>query len=200
MIISVINNKGGVGKTTTATILAELASRERKAQVIAADVCGQQNMIDNLTGDNDESLYGIELLPSPDRTPQEKKLREYDYAIIDTPPTTQSSVVRNVIEYSDVVVVPFKPEKHAIFGLDTVSMLIPEGKKVMYLCVSPSRIGVSQTGYIELVKEEIQPLFRWPMLLRVQSNVDSHLSFDRGLKEDEKKAFADFFKAIKKGK
>lgn len=64
-IISIINNKGGVGKTTSTAILAELLSYLGK-KVLLVDLDGQSNLsmqFGNYTEDTDAILQGIEEPP-----------------------------------------------------------------------------------------------------------------------------------------
>lgn len=65
IIISIINNKGGVGKTTSTSIFAELLSYLGK-KVLLVDLDGQSNLsmqFQNYTEDTDAILQGIEDAP-----------------------------------------------------------------------------------------------------------------------------------------
>lgn len=202
MIISVMNNKGGCGKTTTATILTELASRVSGARVLAADTDSetQQALFDNLNvGDEGGFLYNVDVLPCPDRTPPEEQLREYDFAIVDTPPRTDSRFMKKIIEYSDLIVVPFKPEKHDLFGLDEMAKLIPDDKTVILLCLMPPTRGVAHTENLELA-EKVFPgaVFQWKMPLRVLKNIERRKPFDFGLPQKDKVAYSKLFEKIRR--
>ena len=197
MIISIINNKGGVGKTTCSTILSELAARQGK--VLAVDICGQQNMIDNFMVDNKLVFDRITTLSSPDKTPDESKLKGYEYVIIDTPPNTQSSVIRKVIGFSDVIVVPFMLQKHAIYGLDEVFAIVPDDKDGFLICVASGQLGEYEKSLLTIVENNFaDTLVRWPLLARVEKNIGLHRQFDFGLRQDEKKIFERTFKQIKR--
>lgn len=202
MIISVMNNKGGCGKTTTATILTELASRQLNVRVLAADTDSetQQAFFDNLNvGDAGGFLANVDVLPCPDRTPPEAQLREYDFAIIDTPPRTDSRFMKKIIEYSDVIVVPFKPEKHDLFGLDEMAKLIPDEKPVILLCLMPPAKGEAHVSNLEIA-ERVFPgaVFQWKMPLRVLKNIERRKPFDWGLPQKDKAAYSGLFEKIRK--
>ena len=195
MIISIINNKGGIGKTTCSTILSELAARQ--GEVLAVDVCGQQNMIDNLMVDNELVFKKITTLSSPDKTPDENKLKGYEYVIIDTPPNTQSSVIRKIIGFSDVIVVPFMLQKHAIYGLDEVFAIVPDDKDGFLICVASGQLSEYEKSLLAIVEDNFSnTLVRWPLLARVEKNIGLHRYFDFGLRRDEKKIFENTFRLI----
>ena len=183
MIIAVINNKGGIGKTTCSTILSELAANRGDVSVLAVDVCGQQNMIDNLTINNETVFEKIAVLPSADKTPAENKMKGYNYVVVDTPPNTQSSVIRKIIDFSDVIVVPFMLQKHAIYGLDEVFSIVPDDKDGFLICIAPRQLGQYEKNLLSLVENNFgNTLIRWPLLARIEKNIGLHRAFDYGLK------------------
>ena len=201
MIIAVINNKGGIGKTTCSTILSELAANRGDVSVLSVDVCGQQNMIDNLTINNETVFEKITVLPSADKTPAENKMKGYNYVIVDTPPNTQSSVIRKIIDFSDVIVVPFMLQKHAIYGLDEVFSIVPDDKDGFLICIAPRQLGQYEKNLLALVENNFgNTLIRWPLLARIEKNIGLHRAFDYGLRKEERDIFQDTFLQIEKVK
>ena len=156
-IICIANQKGGVGKTTTAiNLAASLATAEKKTLLIDCDAQGNatsgmgingrdihlRNMYHALIGQAalqdvivktliphldlapaDQELVGIEIefVSLSDR---EKKLRyliwnleeEYDYLIIDCPPSLGFLTV-NALVAADFVIIPLQCEYFAMEGL-----------------------------------------------------------------------------------
>lgn len=162
-IITVKNQKGGIGKTTVALNLARaLSHNQRRVLLIDLDVT-QANLSTSLLGDiSEEGRFGIihllatnigmakcineteyemidiipaeglvngmelniETILSSKTSPQtalkealdEKILREYDYVLIDNPPSISQASINSLVA-SDYVLVPFKPEDYSIDGL-----------------------------------------------------------------------------------
>jgi chromosome partitioning protein len=165
-IIAVANQKGGVGKTTTAVNLAaSLAATKRQVLLIDLDPQGNATMgsgidkydvaatsyellIDELPFEqvvckNTEGVYDL-IAANSDVTAAEIKLMEvlareqrlkkalapiknqYDYIIIDCPPSLNMLTV-NAMTAADSVLVPMQCEYYALEGLtalmDTISQL-----------------------------------------------------------------------------
>lgn len=157
MVISIANQKGGVGKTTTAINLsAALARADKRVLLIDLDPQGNSTLSFLDHGVFDLSVYdlltesqvaftdvikstkvaGLDVLPSrinlakfeskligefdapfrlKDRIESLKK--DYDYIVIDTPPTLGLITV-NALVASDYLLVPIQPSYFALEGTD----------------------------------------------------------------------------------
>lgn len=159
-IISVQNNKGGLGKTSLVTNIAGVLS-EQGNRVLIIDTDGQGNvaltfgvkpdelsfsiydvLIDNydpkgaiknvsdnldiLPSNSDMDFFDMEVLTNVRKKYKNpfyllrNNLRglseEYDYIIIDSPPSL-GLIAGNIFSYTDYVVIPFQPELYAVRGL-----------------------------------------------------------------------------------
>lgn len=157
MITSVINQKGGTGKTTTAVNLASaLVSKKKKVLVVDLDPQGNLsyslgiNEFDHSISDalqkekkiNEVVVEreGIDIIPTDQRLSKLefgkklserllrdylRKIRGYDFIIIDCPPSL-SSLTINALNASDNVIIPIQLDVFSIQGLEQIVGTIDE--------------------------------------------------------------------------
>ena len=125
-IIAIANQKGGVGKTTTAINLASCLAEAGK-KVLTIDLDPQGNMTSGLGGmkiiPSNVNLAGaeIELLGIEDKEYILKNAvdyvrDDYDFIIIDCPPSLNMLTI-NAMTTADSVLVPIQCEYYALEGL-----------------------------------------------------------------------------------
>lgn len=164
MITSVINQKGGTGKTTTAVNLASALVRKKK-KVLLIDLDPQGNLSYSLgISDFEFSISdallqkkkisevvvereGISVVPTDRRLSQLefgkskkisefllrdvlRKVKAYDYVIIDCPPSL-SALTLNALSASDNVVVPIQLDVFSIQGLEQITDTIGEVRSTL---------------------------------------------------------------------
>lgn len=177
-VISVINLKGGVGKTTTSANMAYELAEHHMSRVLIVDNDKQGNISRLFKAYSDEEECGMakimlqenvrdaikpteytnidivtanmSLLIANDRVAKskdegqheklrcfldminnvknEEDFREYDYVIIDNPPTIDMCVI-NALACTDDVIVPVKVDKWALEGLEIITEQIREAKE-----------------------------------------------------------------------
>ena len=125
MIIGVLNQKGGVGKTTLSIgIAAELA--RQGARVLLIDADPQGSSLDWAAAREGAALFSIVGLPRATIHKEIENLRQnYDHVVIDGPPRV-TDLARSAIMASDVVVIPVQPSPYDIWAADDVVKLIAE--------------------------------------------------------------------------
>ena len=125
MIIGVLNQKGGVGKTTlSVNIAAALAHSGTRVLLIDADPQG--SALDWSAAREGAPLFSVVGLP---RASIHKEIGEigkgYDHIVIDGPPRV-TDLARSAIMASDVVLIPVQPSPYDIWAADEVVKLIQE--------------------------------------------------------------------------
>jgi chromosome partitioning protein len=123
MIISILNQKGGVGKTTLAVHIATALSRmKRKVILIVADPQG--SALDWAAARDGEPSFPVVGLP---KASIHKELpavaRGYDTVIIDGPPRVYE-VARSAIAASDLVIVPIQPSPSDVWAAKEIADLL----------------------------------------------------------------------------
>ena len=112
-IIALVNQKGGPGKTTIAMHLAgTLARRSFKVLVVDADPQGTATRWASSAPDDAEFPAGIARLGGGDvklHREVKKFLTDYDFIVIDCPPSADSPVSQSALLIADLCLVPIIP-------------------------------------------------------------------------------------------
>lgn len=125
MIISVINQKGGVGKTTLAISLAA-AFAGRKLRVILVDADPQGSALDWVAVRGKDTPFAAVGIPKPILHLELPKLaKDYDMMVIDGPPRIYE-VARSAVMASDAVLIPVLPSQFDVWAAEESVKLLEE--------------------------------------------------------------------------
>lgn len=125
MIISVLNQKGGVGKTTISVNIAACLAKQNK-RVLLVDADPQASALDWSAARETDAIFSVIGLPKPTIHKEIKLMgRDYDFVVIDGPPRV-TDLARSAIMASDVVLIPVQPSPYDIWASDEVVQLINE--------------------------------------------------------------------------
>jgi chromosome partitioning protein len=148
MIVSVVNQKGGVGKTTLAVNLAG-AFAETGSNVLLVDTDPQGSVL-QWHSTNESSVFDVEHCPfALKKTHAKSYNRRYDQIVIDSPPALEA-ITRASLLVSSLAIVPITPSPLDIWSAkETVRMIEEAGKSnkpletrlLVYRKVSGTRIG-----------------------------------------------------------
>lgn len=125
MIIGILNQKGGVGKTTLAVHLADALAR-RKHKVLLVDADPQGSSLDWAAARQGKPLFAVAGLPKPSIHKELPALaNDFDMVVIDGPPRVYD-VARAAIMASDFVLIPVQPSPYDVWAAKEVVDLVNE--------------------------------------------------------------------------
>ena len=127
MIISILSQKGGSGKTTLALALAAAFARTGKA-VLLVDADEQGSALTWADAREAEPLFTCVGMPKPTLHKELPSLsKNYDLVLVDGAPRV-SSVARSAIAASDAVLVPVQPSPMDVWAANEIVELINDAK------------------------------------------------------------------------
>lgn len=127
MIFGILNQKGGVGKTTLSVNLAASLARAG-GRVLLIDADPQGSALDWAAARQGSPLFTVVGFPRPSIHKEIAQMgKGYDHIVIDGPPRV-TDLARSAIMASDVVVIPVQPSPYDIWAADEVVKLIEEAR------------------------------------------------------------------------
>lgn len=124
MIIALLNQKGGVGKTTLAVHLA--ASLAAKGRTLLLDADPQGSAVSWSSQRETAPPFTVTALAKPTIHRDIQQISHgYDYVVIDGPPRA-SDLARSVIMASDFVLIPVQPSPYDLWAAQETVGLIQE--------------------------------------------------------------------------
>ncbi|HGJ5890437.1 MAG TPA: ParA family partition ATPase [Arsenophonus apicola] len=127
MIISVLNQKGGVGKTTlSVNIASRIAATGERVLLLDADPQG--SALDWSAAREEKLLFSVLGLPRATiHKDVSKFIDDYNHIVIDGPPRV-TDLARSAIMASDFVLIPVQPSPYDVWASQEVITLIEEAK------------------------------------------------------------------------
>lgn len=129
MIISFLNQKGGVGKTTLAIHIADSLSRKDK-KVLLVDADPQASALDWAENSENGNRFSVVGLPKKTLRSELRTIEaDYDYIVVDGPPRVHE-IAMAAIAASDLIVIPVQPSPFDVWSLKDIVDLVNEVKTI----------------------------------------------------------------------
>lgn len=114
-IVAVVNEKGGVGKTTTVMALAALAAVTERVLVVDLDPQGSAVDWASAAESNGNDLDFQTVTARDPENLKDMRSLEFDLILVDTPGNLQNAeLLRQIATYSDHVILPAEPTAMAV--------------------------------------------------------------------------------------
>jgi len=127
MVISLVNQKGGVGKTTVAINLASGLAL-RGFSVLLVDSDPQGSVLQWYSIQNQEFLEVERLAQRFDSAGFRKRTSKRDYVVIDAPPAI-SDITIDVLDATDLVLIPVGPSALDLWSSKRILDLLAKSRK-----------------------------------------------------------------------
>jgi len=131
-----INHKGGVGKTTLALILSQIAL-EKGVKVAAVDLDPQRNFTDAMALVRERYEGSLKVTDQIND--------DGDVIILDCPPAL-NEVTRAALEFADIVLVPVNPDMFSLLNLGVVYDFGKRHEK------APEQLAIVKVGFSVKIK------------------------------------------------
>jgi len=128
-IVSILNEKGGCGKTTiTMNLAGTIAIRhKKKILIIDGDTQAAATRWSNMSGEDNQFPCNVTSLASA-QAKAHQAIRnfasDYDYIFIDCPPNKEAKFNASVLLVSNLTIIPFQPSGTDMWALDGTKTLI----------------------------------------------------------------------------
>jgi len=133
-IIAVVNQKGGVGKTSVSMLIAaELAKRGFRVMVADCDAQGSSTAWARAAPDSAPFPAAVVNLASyAEKTHREvdKHLQNYDFIVVDCPPSLEALASQSALLVAHLAIIPTPPSPADLWAVQGVKALVSRAQTI----------------------------------------------------------------------
>lgn len=194
LAVCTLNHKGGVGKTTAALIMAQIAAM-MKMRVLCIDLDGQKNLTDAM------SLVARQfpLVTVKDRLERDDARLNFDLFVLDCPPKLDR-LTASAIAFADIILVPVKGDLFSVTNLPVVWDFVRQnGKHLAQIAlIKNSFINAKAVRNVDgiLHNRNYNVAGRWPRNEHIPNNILEGRPWWMGMDERQKAPFVEFYHKV----